>query len=233
MRAPRSTRCTPRSSPCSGVSSSATTCSPGIVISLAAALGSFLLLQRVAEERLGVDGARRAVLYLAVFPMTLFLQAVYSESLYLLLAIAAFVLAERGRFGWAGVVTGLAILTRVTGSRCCRRLRCSPGASRDRLRVVRRLALAVPVAAIYPRCCGSRSATLGVRARAGALAPPPLARPDRSAGSGTRSRMGASRRRPPARDRGERRGAGGARSSIPLTVVVWRGSARPTGCSPR
>ena len=99
----------------------------GIVISLAAALGSFLLLQRVAEERLGVDGARRAVLYLAVFPMTLFLQAVYSESLYLLLAIGAFVLAERGRFAWAGVVTGLAILTRVRGSRCCRRLRCSPG----------------------------------------------------------------------------------------------------------
>lgn len=48
------------------------------------------------------EGARRAVLYLAVFPMTLFLQAMYSESLYLLLAIAAFVLAKRGRFQHQG-----------------------------------------------------------------------------------------------------------------------------------
>src|SRR5690242_3097842 len=57
----------------------------GIAVSLAAALGSFLLLHRIAEARLGADGARRAVIYLAVFPMSLFLQAVYSESLYLLL----------------------------------------------------------------------------------------------------------------------------------------------------
>ena len=47
----------------------------GIVISLAAALGSFVLLDRLAKERLGTDGARRTVLYLAVFPMALFLQA--------------------------------------------------------------------------------------------------------------------------------------------------------------
>ncbi len=122
----------------------------GIVISLAAALGSFLLLQRVAEERLGLDGARRAVLYLAVFPMTLFLQAVYSESLYLLLALAAFVLAERGRFGWAGLVTGLAILTRVTGIALLPALAVLAWRRRDRLRSFAGLALAVPVAAIYP-----------------------------------------------------------------------------------
>ena len=40
------------------------------------------------------DGARRALLYLALFPMSLFLQAVYSESLYLLCCVGAFVLAE-------------------------------------------------------------------------------------------------------------------------------------------
>src|SRR5262249_36016551 len=60
----------------------------GIVVSLAAALGSFLLLYRVAEERLGADGARRAVLYLAVFPFTLFLQAGYSRAPYLPPALA-------------------------------------------------------------------------------------------------------------------------------------------------
>ena len=50
----------------------------GIVVSLAATLGSFALLYRLAEPRLGADGARRAVLYLAVSPTALFLQAVYS-----------------------------------------------------------------------------------------------------------------------------------------------------------
>ena len=45
-----------------------------------------MLFYRLAERRLGAEGARRAVLYLALFPMALFLQAVYSESLYLLLS---------------------------------------------------------------------------------------------------------------------------------------------------
>jgi hypothetical protein len=87
----------------------------GIVVSLAAALASFLLLYRLAEDRLGAEGARRAVLYLAVFPMSLFLQAVYSESLFLALALAAFLLAERRRWAGAGVATGLAVLTRISG----------------------------------------------------------------------------------------------------------------------
>jgi hypothetical protein len=87
----------------------------GIVISLAATLGSFALLYRLAEPKLGADGARRAVLYLAVFPTALFLQAVYSESLFLVLVLAAFLLAERGHWPAAGAVTGLAVLTRISG----------------------------------------------------------------------------------------------------------------------
>ncbi|HEY8626926.1 MAG TPA: mannosyltransferase family protein, partial [Gaiellaceae bacterium] len=84
----------------------------GTVLSLACCLGSFMLLHRLAGERLGVDGARRAVLYLAVFPTALFLQAVYSESLFVLCCLGAFVLAERSRWPAAGVVAGLALLTR-------------------------------------------------------------------------------------------------------------------------
>jgi hypothetical protein len=122
----------------------------GIVVSLAAAAGAFLLLQGLAEERLGVDGARRAVLYLALFPMALFLQAVYSESLYLLLVLGAFVLAERGRFAAAGTTAGLAILTRVTGLALLPALALLAWRSRDRLRSLGGVALALPVAAVYP-----------------------------------------------------------------------------------
>jgi hypothetical protein len=87
----------------------------GVLISLVASLGAFSLMYRLAEERLGPGDARRAVLYLALFPMSLFLLAVYSESLFMLLALAAFVLAERGRWLSAWSATGLATLTRVAG----------------------------------------------------------------------------------------------------------------------
>ena len=122
----------------------------GIVVSLAAGLGAFALLHRVAEERLGRDGAWRTVLYLAVFPTALFLQAVYSESLYLLLVLAAFMTAERGRFGAAGLLTGLAILTRATGIALLPALALLAWRARDRPRAFAGLALSVPVAAIYP-----------------------------------------------------------------------------------
>jgi Mannosyltransferase (PIG-V) len=87
----------------------------GVLVSLAAALGAFMLLDRLAEQKLGPDRARRAVLYLAVFPFAVFLGAVYSESLFLFLALASFVLAERGSFVGAGVAAGLALLTRPLG----------------------------------------------------------------------------------------------------------------------
>jgi hypothetical protein len=122
----------------------------GVVVSLLAALGSFVLLQRLAEERLGAEGARRAVLYLAVFPMALFLQAVYSESRVLLLVLGAFALAERDRFAAAGIVTGLAILTRAAGLALLPALALLAWRHRKRLRALAGVALALPVAAVYP-----------------------------------------------------------------------------------
>jgi hypothetical protein len=122
----------------------------GLVVSLLAALGSFILLQRLAAERLGREDARHAVLYLAVFPMTLFLQAVYSESLFLLLILTAFALAERDRFAAAGVAAGLAILTRAAGLALLPALALLAWRHRDRLRALGGVGLAIPVAAIYP-----------------------------------------------------------------------------------
>jgi hypothetical protein len=122
----------------------------GIIVSLAAVFAAFLLLHRIAEERLGADGARRTVLYLAVFPMSLFLQAVYSESLYLLLTLAAFVLAERRRFLAAGMITGLALLTRPTAAALLPALVLLAWRSRDRLRALAALAIAPVIFAAYP-----------------------------------------------------------------------------------
>jgi len=122
----------------------------GILISLAASFCAFLLLYELAEERLGADGARRAVLYLALFPFALFFQAVYSESLYLLLTVAAFVLAERRRYPAAGAVAGLALLTRPTGVALLPALALLAWRERDRVRALAWLALAPLMFAAYP-----------------------------------------------------------------------------------
>jgi Mannosyltransferase (PIG-V) len=122
----------------------------GILVSLAAAFGSFLLLHRLAEERLGADGARRAVLYLAIFPFALFLQAVYSESLYLLLTLAAFALAERGRFLTAGAAAGLAMLTRPVGIALLPALALLAWRRRERPQALAALAVAPLLFAAYP-----------------------------------------------------------------------------------
>jgi hypothetical protein len=87
----------------------------GLLISLVSCAIAFELLWRLARSRLGAEGASRAVLYLAIFPTALFLQAVYTESLYLMLVLAAFTFAERGRWPLAAISCGLALLTRSSG----------------------------------------------------------------------------------------------------------------------
>jgi 4-amino-4-deoxy-L-arabinose transferase-like glycosyltransferase len=87
----------------------------GLIVSLLATAGSFVLLYRLAAYLTTDEIGRRSVLFLAVFPMSLFLQAVYSESIFLLVAIAAFLAAERRHFVWAGALCGLALLARPTG----------------------------------------------------------------------------------------------------------------------
>jgi Mannosyltransferase (PIG-V) len=87
----------------------------GVLISLTLGAFAAVSLSSLAQPLLGERGAQRAVLYLAIFPTSFYLGAVYSESLFLALAVTTFVLAERGRLGWAGVVAGLALLTRAQG----------------------------------------------------------------------------------------------------------------------
>ena len=122
----------------------------GIIVSLAASLAAFFLLHDLAETKLGVEGAHRTVIYLAVFPMTLFLQAVYSEALFLLLTVAAFVLAERRRFGPAGLIAGLALLTRPAGLALLPALALIAWHSPDRRRGLANLAVAPLLFCLYP-----------------------------------------------------------------------------------
>jgi 4-amino-4-deoxy-L-arabinose transferase-like glycosyltransferase len=82
--------------------------------------------------------------------MSLFLQAVYSESLYLLCCVGAFVLAERRSWLGAGVVTGLALLTRLAGVALIPPILILAWRSPERRRALLSLLPAPGLAALYP-----------------------------------------------------------------------------------
>jgi hypothetical protein len=76
---------------------------------------ALLLLWRITLGRFGEAMARRTVLYLAIFPLTFVFSLPYSESLFLLLSLAAFAATWYGRW-WLGAAAGaLAVLTRPVG----------------------------------------------------------------------------------------------------------------------
>ncbi len=87
----------------------------GILVSLACFLGALVLLHRLTALELGERDARGTVLLVAFFPTALFFSAVYSESLFLLVTVGAFLAARQGRWAWAGALGGLAALTRNSG----------------------------------------------------------------------------------------------------------------------
>jgi Mannosyltransferase (PIG-V) len=122
----------------------------GLIVSLAAGAAAFALLYGLTADRLGTETAVWTVVYLAVFPTSLFFGAVYSESLFLLLGVATFVAAERGRFGAAGAAAGLALLTRSAGIALLPALAVFAWRSRDRGRALASLVLATALFALYP-----------------------------------------------------------------------------------
>jgi hypothetical protein len=91
----------------------------GVLVSNLALFASLFLLHRLVRDELsgevGELAATVACAALLVHPSSLFLSAVYSESLFLALSLGVFLCARRGRFAAAGVIGGLAALTRPFG----------------------------------------------------------------------------------------------------------------------
>jgi hypothetical protein len=122
----------------------------GVLAALAAGAVAFAVLYDLVRLRLGTADARRAVLYLAVFPTSLFLGVVYGEGLFLALAIGTFALAERGRLGWAAVTAGLAALTRVQGLALLPALALFAWRAERRPRALATLVVPVALFLVYP-----------------------------------------------------------------------------------
>jgi hypothetical protein len=121
-----------------------------VILSLASGLLAFVLLHRLTELRLGRRNATWTIVFLAVSPTALFFGAAYSESLFLLLAVASFLSAERGRFGIAGAAAGLAMLTRPVGVALVPALILFAWRSGERPRALAGAMIAPIVALAYP-----------------------------------------------------------------------------------
>ena len=88
----------------------------GVLISLSATLLALFFLYRIAEDIYGTRAARAATLALAFFPTAFFLNAVYTEALFLALSAGAFWAARvRRNLLLAGLLGSLAAATRNLG----------------------------------------------------------------------------------------------------------------------
>ena len=87
----------------------------GLFISSLAVLTSFILLYRLGREMFDEGSPRRALMFLAAFPTAFYLFAAYTDALYLALALGSYLCAHGKRWEWAGVLGGLAALTRPQG----------------------------------------------------------------------------------------------------------------------
>jgi hypothetical protein len=88
----------------------------GVVISNLALFAAVVYLARSVMLDHDTPTATRSAVYLLVFPTTVFLSAVYAESLFLALAIAATYHARRREWLLAGALAALAALTRPFGA---------------------------------------------------------------------------------------------------------------------
>jgi len=95
--------------------------SPGLIlimaygVSLSSFFAALVLLHRLTALELGARFGWPTLMLLAFFPAAFFYGIPYTESLFLLLAVAAFLAARTGHWAVAGIVLALASATRVPG----------------------------------------------------------------------------------------------------------------------
>lgn len=87
----------------------------GLVIANLAYFAALVALRALGERELGPEAARRAAIYLTLFPTAFYLFAPYTESLFLALTVAAFAALRSRRWALAGALGLLATLTRSAG----------------------------------------------------------------------------------------------------------------------
>lgn len=87
----------------------------GIIISNLFFLGALYVLYKLINIDFKKDTAFLTIIFLLVFPTSFFFGSIYTESLFLLLAVSSIYLIRKGYFFWAAVLIALSTATRITG----------------------------------------------------------------------------------------------------------------------
>jgi len=87
----------------------------GFLVTALASIAAGLLLRKLAILDHGEKTAQLAVVFLFIFPTSYFLHTPYTESLFLSLVIGSFLAARQRSWVVAGILGGLACMTRVNG----------------------------------------------------------------------------------------------------------------------
>jgi Gpi18-like mannosyltransferase len=80
---------------------------------------SIFLLYKIVKKEFDYKVAYLTVFLFLIFPTTFFILMPYTESLFILLSLAAFYLLEKNKIGWAAVLGILLSLTRLLGLVIC------------------------------------------------------------------------------------------------------------------
>lgn len=87
----------------------------GVIVSALGALGGMVALYDLTREKLGEEGALRAVFYMIIFPTGFFLVQVYTEGLFAGLAFGCLAFLRHRRWVGAALLGACATLTRAVG----------------------------------------------------------------------------------------------------------------------
>jgi Gpi18-like mannosyltransferase len=87
----------------------------GLIISNISSLIAVIYLFKLAKLDYNDNLAKKAVLFLSVFPTAYFLSAVFTEGLFIATVIASLYYARNGKWAFAGILSLLASLTRIAG----------------------------------------------------------------------------------------------------------------------
>lgn len=123
----------------------------GWLISLVSLVGACVVLQALVKSFHPKLPAEEVIDFLILFPTAIFFQAIYTESLFLLLSVSAIYFARKKIWVWASLIAAAAALTRITGALLLLPLLMEYVASRRNKALFDREALwliAVPTAAI-------------------------------------------------------------------------------------
>jgi len=87
----------------------------GVLVSLLGTLAAVIALYDLVKDQMGDEGGWRTAFYFLIFPTSFFLAQVYTEGLFLGLALSSLALIRRKQLLLASVLAGLAVLTKAIG----------------------------------------------------------------------------------------------------------------------